>query len=128
MIDSSNDSITPPTSTLNSWQLTTETPCTSNRVEHVAFGGAFVVARCIIAKLNESFKDADRLVFPAIYEEPFLEPINVILWHVPSHVKEHFDQGTFLLITGHKNVYIIEENQLSANKFFYFLLRWFLFF
>jgi hypothetical protein len=128
MIDSSNDPITPAASAFDSWQLTTKTPGTSNCVEHIAFGGAFVVTRCIIAKLNESFEDADRLIFPAIDEESFLEPIDVVLGHVTSHVKEHFDQGTFLLVAGHKNVYVVEENQLSVHELFYFFLWWLLFF
>jgi hypothetical protein len=107
--------------------LATKTPATTNCVEHVTFGGTFVVARCIIAKLNESFQDANRLVFSSIDEEPFLEPINVVLGYVSSHVKEHFNQGTLLLVAGHKNVDIIYKNQLSINELFYFFLRWFIF-
>ena len=65
MIDASDDSITPATSSLYFRQLTSESSTSTNGVKHITLGRALVISRSVIIKLNEPLQNTDRLIFSA---------------------------------------------------------------
>jgi hypothetical protein len=122
VVDTSDDSIAPSTPALNSGKLATEASTASDGVEEITLGGTLVVSGSVITELNKPFENTDRLVFPGIDKEPPFKPIEVVLGHVSSQVKEHLDQGTLLLVAGHEDVDVVEEYQLRAHELLDFLL------
>lgn len=120
MICSSNCFFTPSTDTLNSWQLASETATPSDCIKHIAFCWTFIITWSIVAQLNKSFENTDRLIFTSINQKSSFNPIHVIFWHISIHIKEHFYQWTFWLTAGNKYVEVIYKHKLVSHKFLYF--------
>lgn len=91
MVQTTNGFITPAALTFNLGQLTTKAPTATNSIEHIALRRTLVVTRCVVIQLDESFKDADTLILPAIHEKPLLQPIRIVQRHIATHLEEHLN-------------------------------------